>query len=181
MRIYTKTGDDGTTGLFGGDRISKDALRIETYGTIDELNAVLGVARCHEMAKEFDDILDVLQNDLFCLGADLASPNPENRHVHRMDESDIARIEGMIDYVDGLLPALSNFILPGGSPLAAHLHVARNVCRRAERKAVALRREELIGKAVIVYLNRLSDLLFVLARWANVKSGRQEVQWKGKR
>ena len=183
MKIYTKTGDDGTTGLFGGGRISKDAVRLESYGTVDELNSVLGLVRCHNADKEIDSMLHHIQNDLFNLGADLATPmSVRNKSVVRIQSKETRVLENWIDRMEAGLPALTNFILPGGTPAAAYLHLARSVCRRAERLVVKLSREEKISKAVIVYLNRLSDLLFVLARWANHKGGQEEIKWmkKGK-
>ncbi len=178
MKIYTKTGDDGTTGLFGGERVSKDALRIEAYGTVDELNAVIGLARCYADNDKTEDLLHEIQNDLFNLGADLATPlGIDNTLIVRMKSADCERLESWIDELDAALPELTNFILPGGHAAAAHLHLARNVCRRAERLAVGLSRKEKIGDYVVIYLNRLSDLLFVLARWVNRQKGFEEIRW----
>lgn len=178
MKIYTKTGDDGTTGLFGGGRVTKDALRIEAYGTVDELNAVIGIVRSAKPPKALDAILHRIQNELFNLGADLATPyDVSNSYIPRMQAVHVEKLEHSIDAVDAQLPELTNFILPGGAPVAAYLHLARNVCRRAERLTVSLSKNENIGPLVITYLNRLSDLLFVLARWANQLAGEDEIKW----
>jgi cob(I)alamin adenosyltransferase len=180
MRIYTKTGDSGDTSLFGGQRVPKDALRIEAYGTVDELNSVLGIARADIQDPEIDRILSDIQNQLFELGADLATPRSvEKKVVKRIDAKDVQQLEKTIDGVEPILKPLRSFVLPGGSSLAARLHFARTVCRRAERAVVRLSRNEDIGETVTVYLNRLSDLLFVLARYANQKAHVPEVKWKG--
>jgi len=179
MKIYTKTGDAGDTSLFGGQRVPKDALRIEAYGTVDELNSMLGLA----LAEGPDDatraaLLDI-QSQLFTLGADLATPRSVTRkEIRRIEARDSAWLEREIDRVDGRLKPLRSFILPGGSPLAARLHCARTVCRRAERVVVRLSRNEDVGEGMTMYLNRLSDLLFVLARHANQSSGVAEIRWK---
>jgi len=168
-RIYTRTGDDGTTGLADGSRRSKDDLRLCAYGSVDELNAQLGVAvevlREIPPAEGIVDVLVPIQNDLFDLGADLATPG-ESEGL-RVEESQVRWLEARIDEFNAELPSLESFVLPGGSLAAAHLHVARTVCRRAERETVALSREEEIGEQVLRYLNRLSDLCFVLARTTN--------------
>jgi cob(I)alamin adenosyltransferase len=180
MKIYTKTGDSGDTSLFGGQRVPKDALRIEAYGTVDELNSMLGIVRADNQDAEIDRILSEIQNQLFELGADLATPRSvEKKVVKRIDPKDVQQLEKVIDSVDPVLKPLRRFVLPGGSPLAARLHFARTVCRRAERAVVRLSRNEDIGETVTVYLNRLSDLLFVLARYANQKARVPEVKWKG--
>jgi cob(I)alamin adenosyltransferase len=180
MKIYTKTGDSGDTSLFGGQRVPKDALRIEAYGTVDELNSMLGIVRADNQDAEIDRILSEIQNQLFALGADLATPRSvEKKVVKRIDPKDVQQLEKVIDSVDPVLKPLRRFVLPGGSPLAARLHFARTVCRRAERAVVRLSRNEDIGETVTVYLNRLSDLLFVLARYANQKARVPEVKWKG--
>lgn len=179
MKIYTKTGDDGTTGLFGGERIQKDALRIESYGTVDELNATLGLAASFSADQEIKGILNGIQNDLFAIGADLATPlHVISMRIRRTDATMTKRLEDTIDGIDPQLKPLTHFILPGGSKVAAMLHVARNVCRRGERLVVRLSRSEEITREVILYLNRLSDLLFVLARWSNQKEGVSEIPWK---
>ncbi len=177
-KIYTRTGDDGTTGLFGGRRVPKDDLRIETYGTVDELNALLGVARAQSPDADLDAILQTIQEELFLLGADLATPiDQQNPSVPRMEKERTAGLERMIDRTEQTLEPLRFFILPGGHPCAAHLHHARTVCRRAERLAVRLAAREPLNPAILPYLNRLSDLLFVLARAANRSAGRAEIRW----
>jgi cob(I)alamin adenosyltransferase len=178
MKIYTKTGDDGTTGLFGGERVPKDALRIDAYGTVDELNSVIGLARCYAIDQKADAILNAIQSDLFQLGADLATPlSVSNAKIDRVQHGDCERLESWIDELDAQLPPLNNFILPGGGKPGAILHLARNVCRRAERLTVRLSHSESVGDHVIVYLNRLSDLLFVIARWVNKQQGQDEMKW----
>ena len=177
-KIYTKTGDDGTTGLFGGTRVSKNSLRIESYGTVDELNSLLGVARTHFVDDLLDGHLAGLQNELFIAGADLATPLSGSKvSITRINAQHIGDLERSIDSFDGILPPLAYFILPGGHPAAAQLHFARTVCRRAERLCVSLASEEQINGMIIPYLNRLSDLLFVLARYANHASCTPEIQW----
>ena len=179
MKIYTKTGDTGDTSLFGGQRVPKDALRIEAYGTIDELNSVLGIVRADGGDPELDAILQKLQEQLFVLGADLATPRSIDRKaVRRIEPRDAQPLEKMIDQIESRLKPLKNFILPGGSPVAARVHFARTVCRRAERAVVRMSRNEDIGEGAVVYLNRLSDFLFVLARYVNQKADVQETKWK---
>ncbi len=179
MKIYTKTGDKGDTSLFGGQRVPKDALRIEAYGTVDELNSVLGIVRADNREEKIDEILEHVQNDLFVLGADLATPRSSvMKQIRRVEPKDAARLEKVIDKLEAELKPLKAFILPGGSPVAARLHFARTVCRRAERAVVRLSRNEDIGEAITIYLNRLSDLLFVLARYANQCAGVAETKWK---
>ena len=180
MKIYTKTGDNGETGLFGGERVPKDAVRIAAYGDVDELDALLGMVRASAPPAEIDRILLQLQNHLFVMGADLATPLDHGLpSVPRIDGSYAVNLEKEIDAIDPLLPPLKNFVLPGGTPVAALLHFARTVCRRAERSVVTLARTEQIGPDVIIYLNRLSDLLFVLARYANHLAGSIEISWPG--
>jgi cob(I)alamin adenosyltransferase len=178
-KIYTRTGDDGSTGLGFGTRISKDALRVDCYGTVDELNAQLGVVACHRLPEELAAPVARIQNDLFHLGADLCVTEPEKaaRPLPRIEERHVLWIEGEIDGWNERLSALENFVLPGGSPAAAHLHVARTVCRRAERILVTLARQEAVGEWALPYLNRLSDLLFVYARAANLLSGVPDRLW----
>ena len=176
MKIYTKTGDRGETSLHGGKRVPKDALRIEAYGTVDELNSLLGLCRSMNSIREVDGILAEIQNDLFTLGADLATPLNSGT-VKRVDEADVARLERHIDTIDPTLPPLTKFILPGGSRSAAAIHFSRTVCRRAERLVARLGREETVGTHALVYLNRLSDLLFVLARRLNALSNIDETPW----
>ncbi len=179
-RIYTKTGDDGTTGLFGGTRVRKDHLRIETYGTVDELNSIIGVALTTDVPESLAVQLRSISSVLFTLGADLATPldPPPAYDVPRISDEHIAELEQWIDGHDDALEPLKTFILPGGSPVAAHLHVARTVCRRAERNAVALASYEDVGAHVVRYLNRLSDYLFTAARAANALLGVADVPWR---
>ena len=181
MKIYTKTGDAGQTGLFGGGRVSKDDPRVEAYGDVDELNAFLGVARSVEMMPRIDEVLVPVQRDLFSIGALLATPDLQKMHDHlakaQIDDSRIASLEQEIDACDRELEPLRAFIVPGGTPKAAALHVARTVCRRAERRVIHLQKEVEIPQIVVVYLNRLSDLLFTLARIANTRAGAGEVTW----
>jgi cob(I)alamin adenosyltransferase len=182
MRIYTKTGDKGDTGLFGGGRVGKHHPRVEAYGEIDELNAVLGMARAVEMMPRIDEVLVPVQRDLFGLGALLATPDREKMEKQlqkaRIDDERIAQLERAIDAAESELEPLAAFVLPGGTPKAAALHVARTVCRRAERRVVALREtDDDVPPLVTIYLNRLSDLLFVLARLANRRAGAGEVTW----
>jgi len=180
-KIYTKTGDRGDTGLFGGGRVGKDHPRVEAYGDIDELNAAIGLARSIELMPRIDEVLVPVQRDLFGLGALLATPDLEKMHQQlakaRIDEARIAQLEHAIDDGDRELEPLRAFILPGGTPKSAALHVARTVCRRAERRVVHLQHEVEIPPLVVVYLNRLSDLLFTLARLANARAGAGEVTW----
>lgn len=177
-KIYTRTGDDGSTRLATGQPVSKASLRVEAYGAVDEANACLGLARLHADA-ELDAMLERVQNELFDLGADLATPPRDDEvHVLRMVQSQIDRLEREIDAMNAELPALTSFILPAGTPAAANLHLARTVARRAERIAVAMVESgETVGPEAMKYLNRLSDFLFVAARYANDR-GRAEVFWK---
>jgi len=178
--IYTGGGDRGETGLFGGGRVSKDDLRVEAYGAVDELNACLGLARTAGLPKDLDALAARLQDELFVLGADLATPldtTARGDRVVRLREGAARSLEPEIDRLDSRLPALKTFILPGGSPAGAALHVARTVCRRAERRVVTLARREKVSEGAIVYLNRLSDLLFVMARSANAHAGIVEAPW----
>jgi len=181
VKIYTRTGDDGETGLFGGGRVAKDDERVEAYGDVDELNAVLGMARAVEVMPRIDEVLVPLQRDLFAIGALLATPDRDKMAQHldkaRIDEERITQLERLIDDAESELEPLRSFILPGGSSKAAVLHVARTVCRRAERRVVRLQRTVEIPALVVIYLNRLSDLLFTLARLANRRAGSGEVTW----
>lgn len=179
MKIYTKTGDEGRTGLLGSGRLWKDALRIEAYGTIDELNAVIGVTRSGELDPEINVFLAKLQDELFLLGSALADPNPEGPFHSVINSQHIQSLEQRIDSFSLELPELTQFILPGGASSAAHLHLARTICRRAERQVVALMRQEdeHVPLPLLIYLNRLSDLLFVLARVANFRANTSEVIW----
>jgi cob(I)alamin adenosyltransferase len=181
MKIYTKTGDSGDTGLFGGGRVRKDDPRVEAYGDVDELNAVLGLVRSADTMPSVDEVIVPIQRDLFSIGALLATPDHEKMEQHltkaRIDDERIAELERAIDACDRELEPLKAFILPGGTQKAAALHVARTVCRRAERRVIHLQREVDIPQIVVVYLNRLSDLLFTLARRANSVAGIGEVTW----
>ena len=178
MKIYTKTGDRGETSLFGGMRIPKDSLRIDAYGTVDELNSLIGLCRSLSITKEVDVILEQVQNDLFTLGADLATPHDAGRKTfRRIGEAEIRRLEHHIDGIEPTLEPLKSFVLPGGNQASATLHVARTVCRRAERLVVRLGREEQLGDPPRVFLNRLSDLLFVMARWLNLIGKTPETRW----
>jgi cob(I)alamin adenosyltransferase len=180
MKIYTKTGDDGTTGLYGGTRLPKDALRLRAYGTVDEANAAIGLARAQLQDVEIDGVLDGLQNALFDLGADLATPqdSPYGKNISRMSEDDVSTLERLIDRFEEELEPLRQFILPGGQPAAAALHLARTIVRRAEREVVSLARDEWVNPAAAIYLNRLSDLLFVLARAVNHQAGIADTPWR---
>jgi len=180
MKLYTRRGDSGQTDLFGGKRVDKDDLRIEAYGTVDELNSAVGVARCACRDEELQQTLDTIQHRLFEIGADLATPrrgDDDNAHVPRIDNKHIHELEHRIDDLDHMLPTMKHFVLPGGSELAARLHHARCICRRAERCCVSLAKVETVGDEVIIYLNRLSDLLFAMARYANKLEDINDVPW----
>ena len=177
MKIYTKHGDKGQTGLIGGVRVSKDDARIEAYGTVDELSSALGVARSLGSAREISDLLAEVQNKLFTIGALLATP-PDKEAGTELSAADIQLLEQSIDRFDASLPPLTEFVLPAGTAAAAALHQARTVCRRAERRVVSLACNEGNAEGVVAYLNRLGDLLFVLARAANHAAGVADVTWK---
>jgi cob(I)alamin adenosyltransferase len=181
MKIYTKTGDNGSTGLFGGGRVQKSHPRVDAYGEVDELNATIGFAMAVEALARIDDVLAPIQQDLFAIGALLATPDREKmeRHLEKasITEARIAELERAIDAGDDELEPLKAFIMPGGTKKAAALHIARTVCRRAERRVVDLAGNEDIPALVVIYLNRLSDLLFTLARVANRAGGGGEVEW----
>jgi cob(I)alamin adenosyltransferase len=179
MKIYTRTGDQGETGLFGGARVPKHDARVEAYGTVDEANAAIGLARAHCAVPFVQRILDELQADLFTAGAELASvPGSEGRlGIALLGDEDVARLERAIDESEAPLPPLKNFILPGGPPDVAALHYARTVARRAERRVLTLAQREPVRGALLVYLNRLADLLFVLARRAQHENGGADVPW----
>ena len=181
MRIYTKTGDTGDTGLFGGGRVAKDHVRVAAYGEVDELNSAIGVARSTAPADLFDAELEAIQRDLFALGGHLATPDPAKVRAAlekaELSAERVAAFERVMDAADQELPPLRAFILPAGAPKAAALHLARTVCRRAERGVVGLARESEVPELFLVYLNRLSDYLFTLARLANHRAGRGEVTW----
>ncbi|MEX2528126.1 MAG: cob(I)yrinic acid a,c-diamide adenosyltransferase [Gemmatimonadota bacterium] len=182
MKIYTRTGDKGQTALFGGGRVSKDHLRVEAYGTVDELNSVLGVALPHIQAPASRKRLERIQHDLFVLGSHLATPAPEtgrgSPNLPALPGPRIAAMEAWMDEAEEALPPLKQFILPGGSQGAAALHLGRTVCRRAERTVVVLARTEAVDPFLGTYLNRLSDLLFMLARVENFHSGIPDTPWK---
>jgi cob(I)alamin adenosyltransferase len=181
-KIYTRRGDSGETSLVGGQRVAKDALRIETYGTVDELNAALGVARSsaeqHSNLTAFAASLKRIQHELFNLGSILATlPSDVQPKQPRVTDTEVRQLEREIDNTNSNLPVLRSFVLPGGSHLEAELHVARTVCRRAERLLVALARQEEVPVESVRYLNRLSDALFVWSRWVNHVLGREETLW----
>ena len=181
MKLYTRTGDDGSSGLFGGDRVSKSHLRLVAYGTLDELNSVMGVVSLHaRSACASLDTLQRIQHDLFVLGAILATPAARLDLLGaRMSKPtwDLADMEADIDRLTALAPPMTAFVLPGGTPASAYAHLARTVCRRAEREVVALTHEEPVNPAVLAYLNRLSDWLFALARAENAVAGVADIQW----
>ena len=182
MRIAPRTGDDGTTGLIGGKRLPKSALRIEAYGTLDELNASIGLSLTSSILPSqvaIARLLTPVQNELFAIGSHLATPveSPYRASLPPIEPQWITRLEGEIDVAEAVLPPLKNFILPGGTPLAAYLHLARTVARRAERLVVALAAETEVEPAVLTYLNRVSDWLFVQARHANFVGGTADVPW----
>ena len=179
MKLYTRTGDDGSTGLFGGQRLGKEDLRVEAYGTADELNSALGLAAAACSFDEISSIINLLQRRLFDLGADLCTPNAtEVQQPVRIEPQHVAELEKMIDQISAQLPPLTSFVLPGGTELSARLHQSRAICRRAERRIVALARNEPIGDHVLPFMNRLSDLLFVLARRANQLAEIDDTPWR---
>lgn len=180
MKIYTRTGDDGTTGLIGGDRVRKSDARLECYGTIDELNAAIGLVQV--VAPDWlKSVLEPAQNDLFVIGAHLAAPENDptaQKYLPLMDETMIARLEMQIDAAEAEVPPLRYFVLPGGTELAARLHLARTICRRAERQIVQFGWDRPVHPTILTYINRLSDWLFVHARLANHRAGIEDVPWK---
>jgi cob(I)alamin adenosyltransferase len=182
VKVYTRRGDAGETDLFGGGRVPKDHLRVEAYGAVDELNASLGAAAAASPSADVRALVEELQARLFDLGAHLAAPDPGRRAKSQLPgprAEDVEALERRIDGFEAELEPLRRFVLPGGSAAAAAFHVARTVCRRAERRAVSLGREEGLDPVVVCYLNRLSDLLFVLARVENRRAGRADVEWRG--
>lgn len=187
MKIYTRTGDGGETSLFGGNRVRKDDLRVETYGEVDELNAAIGVSIVPLEGISQNEIVERLrsiQEDLFAIGAHLATPVADGAaasHLPALPTERITAMERWMDEAEERLPPLRNFILPGGSDAAARLHLARTVCRRAERRCVTLASESQVDADIPVYLNRLSDLLFTLARLANRAEHKEDVPWVGRR
>lgn len=183
MKIYTKTGDRGDTGLFGGARVSKSSTRVESYGDVDELNSVLGVCRMATRGDAMDSLLEAIQGDLFTVGAELATvPGKEGAlTITLISDADVERLEHAIDDAETELAPLKTFVLPGGGPAGAYLHLARAVCRRAERHVVALASAEPVRGELVRYLNRLADLLFVLARLANHRASLPDTPWHGGR
>ena len=180
MKIYTKTGDKGETGLFGGERVSKDSLRISAYGTVDELNSFIGLAITEIKNESVKKNLLKIQNQLFVVGSDLATPEDETTkklNIQRTPASYYVQIEKLIDEYDAQLEELRNFILPGGSKGAVLLHVCRTICRRVEREVVALKNSVTISENIVIFLNRLSDLLFVLSRFENKVSNHPDKIW----
>lgn len=181
MKIYTKKGDQGQTSLFGGDRVTKSSSRIEAYGTTDELNSIIGVAASYSLSSKGQKYVERIQNDLFVLGSDLATPSHYKERIERLGEDSIVFLEHSIDEMEQELTPLKNFILPGGSPQGAALHYARTVCRRAERAVVTCNETEEISELTLKYLNRLSDFLFVMARYENKQAEIEETVWKPER
>ena len=175
-KIYTRTGDDGTTGLGDGNRVNKDSLRVEAYGTVDELNSAIGTVLAFEVTDDIRECLLGVQHQLFDLGGELCIPGES-----MIDDEDVDRLEAQLDGFNEDLPMLKEFILPGGSQAAAHCHLARTICRRAERRVISLAREEEVNEEPIRYLNRLSDLLFVVARVLARHEGGTEVLWEHER
>ncbi len=180
MKIYTKTGDEGTTAIWGGKRVAKDSPRVRAYGTVDECNATIGVARASEIDPELGQMLVEIQNMLLVVGADLTAIE-DSPHIPRVQPADVAALEQMIDRLEARLEPLRQFLLPGGGPAAAHLHLARTICRRAERAVTALAHDEPVNPQAAIYLNRLSDALFVLARSANARAGVADTVWQSPR
>lgn len=178
MKIYTKKGDSGETSLFGGQRVSKSERRIRAYGTVDELNSFVGLAASHELSEVGTKYLRKLQQSLFVLGADLATPPSAKTRIDRIGQKEVDFLEAAIDKMEKELEPLKNFILPGGSRAGATLHVARTVCRRAERAVVACQKSNEVSDQSIKFLNRLSDFLFVMARFENKEKGTPEETWK---
>jgi cob(I)alamin adenosyltransferase len=179
-RVYTRTGDDGTTSLATGARVPKDALRVQVCGTVDELSSHLGVVLAQGVGERLAGELRRIQNELFHLGAELATPRAAGSAAPRgpeIQDRHVTALERLMDALSERLPALENFVLPGGGPAAAQLHVARTVCRRAERELVHLAREETVSAPSLRYLNRLSDTLFVMARFENLEGGHADVLW----
>ncbi len=181
-KIYTRKGDDGTTGLGGGQRVAKDSLRVAAYGTVDELNSSLGLALAVGLVPRLADVLPSIQNELFHLGSDLCFVEEDKRTlaVPSIGARHVGRLEELIDEMNVVVGPLENFILPGGAPGAAALHVARTVCRRAERDVTSLSRHESVGPSVLMNLNRLSDALFVMSRFENHQRGVAEPLWNSK-
>lgn len=180
MKIYTRTGDDGSTQLLGSGRVPKSVARVEAYGTVDELNAAIGVARALDERNWVREELETIQALLLHLGAELAATSAAAlEQLERIGDADVSRFEEWIDRYEAELLPLKSFVLPGGSPLSAQLHVARTVCRRCERRVVALQAAEPIDGRTVRFLNRLADLLFVMARWCNQRAGVRDQEWTG--
>jgi cob(I)alamin adenosyltransferase len=179
LKIYTKTGDDGTTGLFNGSRVPKDSLRVEAYGTVDELNSILGILSCYQLPEKLGPVISEIIRMLFNAGTDLATPaEPKPKfEVNRIGGDNILFLEKNIDLLTSEMPPLRNFILPGGTIPAATAHHARTVCRRAERCMITLSQSEKISDEIIIFFNRLSDFLFTTARYINFKAGLVEEKW----
>ena len=179
MKIYTGFGDKGFTSLIGGEKVKKDSERVVIYGTIDELNSALGVVRAKTKIEKTEEIIGVLQNDLFNLSTEIAAPSDKMPpSVKAIDKRDIQKIEQWIDEISAVLPELKSFILPGGTETASFIHLARTIARKAERLLVGFMAKNSIRNELLVYLNRLSDLLFVMARFENKESGREEIFWR---
>lgn len=179
MKIYTKTGDDGSTGLFGGERVSKSSLRVECYGTLDELNSALGIANSEIKNDQLNKLLIEIQNKLFTVGGQLATPiDKSEKNLVRLVSEDISFLENNIDLFEEKIEPLKQFILPGGTKGASLLHFARSVCRRAERLVTSLSQKEEISNLILIYLNRLSDLLFVIARYENSVNEVPDIPWQ---
>lgn len=178
MKIYTKTGDKGTTGLFGGKRVSKDDIRVEAYGTVDELNSAIGLLIAHCSHQSIVEFLNKIQNELFVLGSHLASdPSKKNAHIPDLKPSMISDLENAIDSMDKEIPELKFFVLPAGSVSIATTHLCRTICRRAERRIVTLSHHAAVDESIIIYFNRLSDYLFTLSRFIAKLDGVEEVPW----
>lgn len=182
MKIYTKTGDRGQTSLLSGGRVSKSDIRIEAYGTVDELNSYLGLVRDQEVNKVRTELLEEIQEKLFVIGAILAAgKDPEKMKLPQVLDEDVEKLETAIDIMEGELSPLKNFILPGGHPSVSYAHITRCICRRAERLVIALHEQHPVNNIIIIYLNRLSDYLFVLARKMSHELGIEEHVWKGRK
>lgn len=180
FKVYTKTGDSGTTGLIGGTRVPKHHLRLEAYGTVDELNSYIGLIRSHEIETKASEVLLMIQNKLFLIGSRLATDDTKSDLKEKLiiGENDIHLLEKEMDRMDESLPELNNFVLPGGHPLNAYCHIARTVCRRAERRANQLAAELDVNPLLLKYINRLSDYLFILSRKVLIDMGKEEIKWE---
>lgn len=178
MKIYTRTGDKGQTGLLGGARVAKNSHRIHAIGEVDELNAWLGYVRSQNIPSKLEEILHRLQRSLFCFGAELANPGTSSIKIPTISHQEVQYLEQCIDELDAELQPLEHFILPGGGEAGSILHISRAVCRRAERAITALQEQEDISPTLLIFLNRLSDLLFVMARWSNMQENIKEEEWK---